>query len=487
MRPLTSFATAAAPGETPQPIGVMVDADGSLLVADAYLPRLQRYAPDMTRLADAELRTLAAPLAGGEIALGALNLAYGGRAPRFLVGSCGPCQSDPDDGGVRLAEVQCALRLLSLMLGRRFSNFGRFYSRALDAGQPGALWHRIEVDLAVDPPPNTMVFVETFTSDSATPGAAQWIAPTTAAGAAIGYSREVPEQLVLSPRGRFLWVRVTLASADGLDTPSIRAIRAYYPRLSWLDLLPTAYRRDAEAASFADRFLALFEHVFTGVQDRFVDFSRMLDPEAAPRDVIDWLGAIIDLSFDPSWPLERRRELVMAAAELFRVRGTIAGLERYIEIYTGVRPVIVEAFLERPGGSSFLGRPGSVVGYGLPLVEASLSPQPDAALWALYAHRFAIYVYVDDACDDAVTLAAVERIVEVNKPAHTTHTLLAVHPEARLGVQSRVGLDLVIGAAKAPATELGGDLMPQSGGVLGLNTVLGNRRPEYVRRLDEVL
>ncbi len=261
---------------------------------------------------------------------------------------------------------------------------------------------------------------------------------------------------MLSPRGRFLWIRVTLASSDGLDTPSIRAIRAYYPRLSWLNLLPTAYRRDTEAAAFTDRFLALFEHVFTGVEDRYVEFSRELNPDAAPRDVIDWLGALIDLAFDPSWPLARRRELVMAAAELFAMRGTIAGLERYIEIYTGVRPVIVEAFLERPGSSSFLGRPGSVLGHGLPLVEATLSPgvAPDAALWARYAHRFTIYVYIDDACDDAVTLAVVNRIVEVSKPAHTSHSLEVVYPDARLGIQSRVGLDLVLrGCATDPARQ----------------------------------
>ena len=46
---------------------------------------------------------------------------------------------------------------------------------------------------------------------------------------------------------------------------------------------------------------------------------------------------------------------------------------------------------------------------------------PDDELWARFAHRFTIYVYVDDACDAEVTLRAVDRIVEVNKPAHTVH------------------------------------------------------------------
>ncbi|HEX3864899.1 MAG TPA: phage tail protein [Stellaceae bacterium] len=495
MKPLASFATAAAEGKTPQPIAVMIDGSGNLLVADAWLPRLQCYAPDTTRLGDVELATLVAPLAGGAVALGALDRAYGDRVPRFLVGNCGPCAAPEDDGGARLAEVHAALRLLALTLGRRFERSGAFYSRALDGGRPGILWHRVTVELGSDPPPGTRVLIETFTSDTANPGAPLWSAPHDPSGALVPFTRAVPEQLVQSSRGRFLWLRATLQSDDGTATPSIRAIRAYYPRISGLDLLPTAYRRDPDAASFTDRFLALFEHVFTGIEDRYVDFSREIDPDAAPREVIDWLAALIDLAFDPSWPVEPRRALVGEAISLYRTRGTIAGIERYVEIYTGIRPAIVESWLERPAQPSFLGRPGSILGCGLPILGTvgSAPLPPDAVLWASYAHRFTIYVYVNDPCDTKVTLRAVDRIVEVNKPAHTSHHLEAIFPDARVGLQSRVGLDFVIGTATgSPRIQLGdGDGPPAgdglSGGILGLDTVLGPRRPEYVRRLDSAL
>jgi phage tail-like protein len=498
MRPLASFVTAAAAGRAPLPIAVMIDQDGNLLVADAYLPRLQRYASDTTRLADVDLGSLVAPLAGGDIARGALDRAYGDRVPRFLVGSCGPCATPQNDGGARLAEVHRALRLLALTLGRRFAPMGVFISRALDGGRHGVPWHRVEVELDGDPPAATRVLVETFTSDDPTPTAITWTAPRDATGAAIPFTRNRAEQLVLSPRGRFLWLRVTLASDDGNATASVRAIRVFYPRVSWLDLLPAAYRRDPDAAVFLDRFLALFEHVFTGVEDRYVEFSRELNPDAAPRDVIDWLAALVDLAFDPSWPIERRRALVGEAMALYRARGTIAGIERYVEVYTGIRPVIVEAFLERPPRPPFLGRPGNVLGCGLPILGCGPSPAmlPDDQLWARFAHRFTIYVYVDDACDAEVTLHAVDRIVEVNKPAHTVHRSEAIYPDARVGVQSRVGLDLVLGAAMAAKMQLGdgGSDGPGgaakadgAGGVLGVDAVLGARRPQYVRRLDAEL
>ncbi|MDR3698746.1 MAG: phage tail protein [Candidatus Sulfopaludibacter sp.] len=488
-RPLASFATAAAPGRKPRPVAVMLSAEGNLLVADAWLPRLLTYAPDGTRLADVDLAALVSPLAGGNLAMSALNLAYGNQMPRFLTGSCGPCGTPADDGGARLAEVHRALRLLALVLGRRFASSGIFISRALDGGRPGVPWHRIEVELNGDPPADTQVLVETFTSDTPVPGAPVWDAPRDSNGAAIPFTNDVPEQLVQSPRGRYLWVRVSLFTGDGTATPSVSAIRAYYPRVSYLDLLPIAYRRDPEAASFLDRFLALFEHVFTGIEDRYVEFSRQLNPNAAPLDIINWLAALVDLSFDPSWPLARRRALVDEAISLYMKRGTVAGIERYVEIYTGIRPAIVEAWLERPERPAFLGRPGTVLGCGSPLLGCGASAQilPDDRLWALYAHRFTIFVYIDNACDTAVTLAAIDRIVEVNKPAHTVHRIEPVYATARVGIQSRVGLDLVVGAETAPATRLGGSDGLGAAGVLGIDSVLGTRRPEYVRRLERQL
>ena len=501
MKPLTAFATAAAPDPhlppghaLAQPIAVFVDAEGDILVADARLPRLQRYAPDTTRLADVELRTLVAPLQGGDIARGALDCAYGDRVPRFLVGNCGPCATSAADGGARLAEVHRALRLLALTLGRRFETEGEFISRALDSGRTGTPWHRVEVELADDSPSGARVLVETLTSDNPAPATPTWDAPRDQNRVAIPFSLDRPEQLVQSPPGRYMWLRVILQTDDGNATPSVRAIRAFYPRVSYLDLLPMAYRRDPESALFLEHFLALFEHVFTGIEDRYLEFSRDLNPEAAPREVIDWLAALIDLAFDPSWPIERRRALVGEAMSLYRTRGTIAGIERYVEIYTGIRPAIVESFLERPERPSFLGRPGSVLGCGLPIlgVCSSLATMPDADLWARFAHRFTIYVYVSDVCDAEVTLRAVDRIVEVNKPAHTAHRSQAIFPDARLGVQSRVGLDFLLGAAVAARTRLGegsdqraiGNGREGGAGVLGIDTVLGARRPQYVRRLD---
>src|SRR5262249_39043725 len=86
------------------------------------------------------------------------------------------------------------------------------------------------------------------------------------------------------------------------------------------------------------------------------------------------------------------------------------------------------------------------------------SPQetPQAALDRQYAHRFTVYVDLDDPCDAEVVLPVVDRIVAVNKPAHTVHTIRPVYPEARVELQSTVGVDLVLGGRAAPQAPLGG-------------------------------
>jgi hypothetical protein len=75
----------------------------------------------------------------------------------------------------------------------------------------------------------------------------------------------------------------------------------------------------------------------------------------------------------------------------------------------------------------------------------------------------------------AVTERVVDRIVGANKPAHTVHDVQIALPDARVGLQARVGIDLVLGLETAPATRVVPQVFtPVAGGVLGRDTVLGD-------------
>jgi hypothetical protein len=176
--------------------------------------------------------------------------------------------------------------------------------------------------------------------------------------------------------------------------------------------------------------------------------------------------------------------------DLYRRRGTIAGLRKYVEIYTGTAPVIIEAFLSRPGQPSFLAG-SAVLGSGMLLSPSSATQTPNSALTDAYAHRFTVLVYPGDECLTQTLLPVVDRIITINKPAHTIHTLRAVYPDARVGTQDTIGVDLVVGGATMPHAQLGGageSGHPNAGAaVLGVNAVLGNQRPQYTSPYPEVL
>jgi phage tail-like protein len=233
-----------------------------------------------------------------------------------------------------------------------------------------------------------------------------------------------------------------------LATPSLRALIIRYPRVSYLDLLPRVYRRDPEGSRFLERFLALFERTLTGLEDAYEQFGRELDPAAAPADVLAWLACLVDLVLDPNWPLERRRALVMSAMDLYRLRGTPEGIARYVEVYTGTRPVIVEAFLARSATPSVLGRAGARLGCALQLAPARGLP-PAEALRRVRAHRFSVHVFVGDQCDEEAVLAVVDRIVAANKPAHTIQRVVAMRPGVQVGTSS-VGIDCLVGGPPVP-------------------------------------
>jgi len=473
----------------PKPIAVTIDSDGSLLVADAAHPRLLRFDRHYRPLGDVVLPTARTAEEVDPLASEAVRHVYGSQAPRFLAGVC-PSPRPCRDGGLRLLDAHRALRLLLLRLARTFEACGAFVSAVLDGGTPGVQWHKVEVDAEL--PPGTWIKIQTATADVASnlgnipllDASGQFAPPEdlTSCAAKPKLPFDVPDRLVQSPAGRYLRLRVVLGS-DGSATPSIRALRAFHPRVSYLDMLPRVYRRDPDSARFLEHFLALFEHIFTDAEDRYELFSRQLNPDAAPSEIADWLACLLDLVFDPSWPLERRRALLAEAVALYRARGTPHGLSRYVEIYTGVRPAILEGFLDRPRRAPFLGL-GAVVGCSSSLTAPDRAVPPEEALIARYAHRFAVLVYVDDECNEQVLLSVVDRIVVTNKPAHTVHVLVPVYADARVGV-ARVGLDLMLGARKPGELRLGGCPVPgapsRQPSRLGGDAILGAVRPQYAR------
>lgn len=296
------------------------------------------------------------------------------------------------------------------------------------------------------------------------------------------------ELLLQEVRGRYLQVRLELIG-DGATSPLVRSLRVYYPRFSYSErYLPAVYREDPASASFLERLLANFKGFHTHLEGRMAAVGMLFDPRGAPPDALDWLAGWLGLALDPLWGElhrhadapprgDRRRLLLRLAPLLFERRGTPAGIR--LALHLLLDPCL-EARLERFGRARTRPDPGlaaQLEGIGLRVPAPDLDDEAlealffaflvsprrpsrirlierfltrakpaadataDATTGADLAHRFSVLLPEGV---DADLRRMVERLVDLEKPAHTAYDLRRYWEGFRVG-EARLGLDTLLG------------------------------------------
>jgi phage tail-like protein len=154
----------------------------------------------------------------------------------------------------------------------------------------------------------------------------------------------------------------------GLSEKSIR----------YLDYLPGIYRTE-----FMEKFMALFESILMPIEWNVDNFDLFLDPSTVPDDFLPWLSNWFEIYFDSSWKVEQRRQLLAEAHRIFARRGTRWALSRLLEIYTQQTPEIIE-------------------------FEKGMQP-----------YTFKVVIKRKADIDETLMM----RMINANKPAHTSYTL----------------------------------------------------------------
>jgi phage tail-like protein len=194
-------------------------------------------------------------------------------------------------------------------------------------------------------------------------------------------------------------------------------------RDAWLD----EQRRTAREP-FGTRFISALDDVLAPVLATLDSFEGYLDPTTTSEDFLVWLGEWVAASVDAGWSEDRRRAFVARASELYRRRGTAAGLHDHVQIHTGGTVEIVEN-----GASSWSAKPeGKFPG----------SPEPVVV----------VRVIVDD--PDSIDKTKLEAIVHASKPAHVVHRVEVVASAQRASRKAKAGAaDDAAGAAAAAVAE----------------------------------
>lgn len=297
------------------------------------------------------------------------------------------------------------------------------------------------------------------------------------------------ELLVQSHPGQYLWLRLELFG-DGYVTPEVQATRVNYPRDSYLKYLPAVYSADDESRWFLERFLSLFQTEWDAIEARVDNIERYFDPDAVPEGpCLDYLAAQwLALPLEGSWDYAQKRRLLSAAPRIYEQRGTADSLRLYLRVYlaniTGIDhllqahtepgphqfPLVLEGFRqrnylmltssrtpceERPALAQ-LGREhplwSPAVAGRLQLdifaregeVRLVSTGDPERDVFHEHAHRFQVFVpsaWVRTRADEVLLM----RALETEKPAHAQYQLCLVEPRFRVGVQSTVGVDTILG------------------------------------------
>ena len=356
----------------------------------------------------------------------------------------------------------------------QYEREGQLILDPFDGKERDVEWHRLMIDARI--PQGTSLSVETRCANDQGQLEFEAWKPLEAKLYLRGSGSELPfekplsgsgphagiwETLFQEKIGRFLQLRIRVRGS-GRTTPKIFSLRAWYPRFDYAkSYLPSVYQRDRESASFLKRFLANFEGAWSELEGRIRSAEMLLDVDACPDDYLSWLGQWLGIAFDDDLDESRRRLFLSHAIELYRQRGTKAGLLRMLRLSTD-RCVNDTLFTEAVFDPS---HPYNQ--FAIRLVE-SFESLSDSSASEEVAHAFKVFVPFQlggDGESQRVAMDKVRRVLDREKPAHTSYELrsflaLFVVGEARVSYDTVVGegsryVSLVLGNERLASAYLG--------------------------------
>jgi phage tail-like protein len=308
------------------------------------------------------------------------------------------------------------------------------------------------------------------------------------------------EALIFSGPGRYLWLRLELAG-NGSATPVIASIKLEFPRISLRRYLPAVFAEDPNGADFTDRFLSIFDTTFRGIEHKIDYEASYFDPRSAPAepktpggvDFLSWLGSWIGVSLDRLLPVKKRRQILEQEGAVQCIRGTRLGLWKQLLLFLGMQPetvccpqsqpkklcvskplncappnkdcaweppaLILENYQLRRWLFLGAGRLGDdAVLWGRRIINRSqlstnaqagvtqllTTPDPFHDPFLAYSNKFTVFVPAQFGASDQKRRGLIN-LLEAEKPAHTQYQIEYVTPRMRIGFQSMIGLDSVVG------------------------------------------
>lgn len=351
---------------------------------------------------------------------------------------------------------------------------GTYISKPIDSQTSDTHWHRLLLEGKFEK--GTQIDFEYFVSNSKDerpqdPGFNKWL-NCISKGSAIQGSNKRDALFIKDARGRYLWFKIILSGNEKLS-PVVKSVTVFFPKISYLDYLPGIYQEDSVSKRLLDsvskglleRFLAIFESIFYEIDFTIDHISRYFDTSGAPDEFLSWLGSWLDVPMDEDWPEDKKRLFIRNAISLYKKRGTRECLEESIELFTGKKPFVVENFHAVKVCKCNISQPcnnGKTIFF--PSQEVIFFPPADIRVKDCYENktsvdegkeellidrlygkeRFSFCVLLPDPDLDETARRRLIRIIDEQKPAHTSYELKVLKPMFYLDMHTYLEVNTVV-------------------------------------------
>lgn len=337
---------------------------------------------------------------------------------------------------------------------------GLFWSRPLDSREKETVWHRLTMESRSLGEASIRFAFYCAESRELTFGGKSWdldqllrspeLTDEDRSRACAPYLQKT----VLDPRdillhdltGRYLWFRAELLPQGG-ESPELGEVKLRFPKETWLAYLPEVYQSDPAGRSFTERFLGIFQSLYSDLDEDIREVARYFDPDVVGGAYLEWLAGWLDVEDGYLWPEEKLRTLVRRGMELYRIRGSRRYVVEMVKLYTGREPWVVEHSQVEP----FLTDTGRA-----------------ALLRELYGESpYMVTMILDgSALESGDAYKALLRIIDNAKPAWVEVNLVVLTPYLFLDKYSYLGINSTLdryrplnldGSSALPFTQLGGE------------------------------
>ena len=258
---------------------------------------------------------------------------------------------------------------------------------------------------------------------------------------------KVEFKLVDSEQKALTVVRQFPEAGDELN--DARVIKVEIATRPAINYLPGIYQdADEENADFLQRFLLISAHLTSGIEENLEFVHELFDPRITNEKWLPWLASWLAMPLLEGWDEERRREIIQRTPELYRLRGTAAGLKLALRLFADVKAEIHEG--EWP-------YPGLVIGRSSTIGKDTILSPP-----VFISQCFTVELPDKKTEISRERLRTVQALVETEKPAHAHYALVFEETEEtyqavpflHVGKTGRIGVDARIGGlGDVPATQ----------------------------------